>query len=220
MSGSRSSPAYHTNPARRMPHDRCVRTAMDATRPDRAGRGAGRVLRPPTRPPRSDRPDRRLTARMDGVGRPAVLHRLQGARRARVVHRDRSSGPRSRTPNARRRSSSTTSPTITWRLRASSVSSEPSSSGTRWAARSRSRSPIGIVRSSRGSSCRRPRWSGCPAGVNGGVGVSCRSSVRCCDRVGIRRSCAAGCHASSSLVMTSSRTSPGSKRRSTAATRT
>ena len=63
------------------------------------GRGEFFVRR--HRPPRSRPPDRHVTARMDGVGRPAVLHRLQGARRALLVHRDRSSGPRPRAPNAR-----------------------------------------------------------------------------------------------------------------------
>ena len=139
--------------------------------------------------PDPDRSDRRPAARMDRIGRPAVLHRLPGARRARVVHRDRPSGPRSRAPNARRRSSSTTSPTTTSRSPASSVSNGPCSSGTRWAVRSRSTIAhrhrafvTGIVVQATALewlASRRERWRWrLPAGLRVGVAVAVVPDVR------------------------------------------
>ena len=89
---------------RRLPHDRC-RSSCPGCRPRRScGSRGGESSSSADIATRSRRPDRRAAARMDRIGRPPVLHRVRGARRTLLVHRDRSSGPRSRAANARRRS--------------------------------------------------------------------------------------------------------------------
>ena len=82
-------------------HDRHLRAALDATSGDREGGGSRRVLRSSSSPSRPRRAHHRLVARLDRLGRPPVLHRLSGARRALLVHRHRSPWPWPWTADAR-----------------------------------------------------------------------------------------------------------------------
>ena len=106
------------------------------------------------------RAGRAAAARLDGLERPAVLHRLRGARRALHVRRHRPPWPRPRPAVAATRSRSRTPPTTPRPPCATSASARSSPSATRWAARSRCTSPGATPTSSPGSSCRPRRSSG------------------------------------------------------------
>ena len=127
-----------------------------------------------------DGADRAAAARLDGVQRPPVLHRLRGARRALLVRRHRPPRPRARAAHAghvhaggRRRRCRRARPR-------SSASARSSPSATRWAGRSACTSPGATPTSSPASSCRPPRWSGAAPGGSGRCGGSCPSPGRGC----------------------------------------
>ena len=154
-------------------------TAVDATRRDRAGRGAGRVLRPPPRPPGSDRPTVVLlhgwTASSDLQFFTAYEALAERVSFVGIDHRGHGRGLRTPTPFTLEDAADDDA-AVARQLGIERVVLVGYSMGGPISLTS----PAAIGDSSPASSSRRRRWSGWPPGASGGCGGSCRSSVRGC----------------------------------------